>query len=616
MSLDTLASSTAVSRRQLLRFAGVLGGVAAIDASGLRHSTRRAEAAPPSSSWSNPATWEGKKVPGPLDTATISTAVVLDIDTKVAGVVVKPGASLTFAPTRSLKLESTGNVVVDGTLTMRPTGSSVHQLVFTGVNEEAYVGGGMDPVATDVGLWVVNDGRLDVAGPAKTAWTRLAGDGLQGETILQLDRVPSGWSVGDRVAVSPTLPNASPGTSAWTGFSEGTVTALSGSRVTISAPLAYNHKKVGGVWAAEVLNLTRAVRIEGTPTGRAHVFIRSTAAQAISHATLRYMGPRKGGAKVLGRWPLHLHHCGEGSRGVALDGLVVSDTGSHAFAVHESHGITLRNSIAYNVEEHAFWWDSGDSTNDAVWESCVAARVKTTDFSVSGFYLGKGTGNIIRDCVAIGAEGASGAGIMSPAKVDNGTWTIEDCLAHNNRHAGFKAYINTDHTDSKVVSRLVAYHNRAGIDHGAYLNSFLYEGCTLFGNVNGGVQLRAVSNSQGLRFVGTTFDGAGLAAHGVVNANHVSPGQYPTVFESCTFRGHTVSGLGLIVPDPAVADLIDLVACVFEGNELWLASDVLSGCTIRIQDVAHGSISVKRSDQPGVLVPAWNGRMTTIAPFA
>ena len=75
-------------------------------------------------------------------------------------------------------------VTVDGALRMRPASADVeHRLVFTGVDESIYVGGGMtadghlhEPIETDVGLWVLGDGVVDLVGAPKTAWTTLAGD--------------------------------------------------------------------------------------------------------------------------------------------------------------------------------------------------------------------------------------------------------------------------------------------------------------------------------------------------------------------------------------------------------------------------------------------------------
>jgi hypothetical protein len=175
---------------------------------------------------------------------------------------------------------------------MRPSTSAVHRLVFVDVDEAAFVGSGMNVVASDVGLWVMDDGQLDLVGEAKTPWARLAGDGVAGASVLRLDRVPTGWKIGDRIVVVPTTAPARGSNASWAGFSETTITSVSGSSVTVDTPLAYTHPKVGGAWTAEVLNLTRNVAVEGTPTGRSHVFIRSAQSQGFSHVALRHMGPR------------------------------------------------------------------------------------------------------------------------------------------------------------------------------------------------------------------------------------------------------------------------------------------------------------------------------------
>lgn len=615
--LDTRVVPT-ISRRHLFRrFAGLAGGLIVADAVGLR-SLVAPLSATTGARWSDPNTWGGR-VPGPDSIVTINKPVILDTATQVAGVIVEPGGELIFDPARSVTLSSTGNVIVRGMLRMRPAGTAVHRITFLNVNEAAFVGGGMDPVASDVGLWVVDTGSLDVAGAVKTPWARLSGGATKGATQLRLDRVPVGWSPGDRLVVTPTSAPTSPMT--WsvssTEFSETTVTAVSGSVVTVSTPLAFDHPQVNGTWNAEVLNLTRSVQIEGTATGRTHLFVRSSAPQAFTYAALRHVGPRKGGEKVLGRWPLHFHHCDGATRGAVLNGVVVTDAGSHAYAIHASHGMTLLNCVAYNVQEHAFWWDDGHATDDAIWDSCVAARVRTENFSTAGFYLGMGLRNIIRGCVAAGVEGEDGAGIVHPAQVANGEWTIEDCLAHNNRHAGFKAYINTDKTDNKVVRRLTSYRNEYGIDHGAYQNSWLYDTFTLYDNLGAGVRLRALPNSAIIRFVRGRIDQAGRNPYGVINHRHFAPSSYATRFEGCTFLGHTKAGVALTYADTRYGDLIDLVNCTWVGNELWFADTVNPACRVRIQDPSHGSISVRRKDQlGGTLVRTWNAKKSAIATFA
>lgn len=611
--------SSLLSRRRLLQLAGMAGGALVYETAGAGLTAPAAHAATLTAGllWSDPATWDGRP-PGPADVVTVANSVVLDTDVHVAGVVIEPGATLSFDPGKTITLESSGNVVVRGTLAMRPDASARHRLVLTDVDEAAFVGSGMSVIATDVGVWVMGQGRLDVMGVPKTAWARLAGDGMTGDVVVQLDRVVSGWEVGDRVAVAPTAPfTIRRDLVSWRAFSEGTITSVSGSRVTLDTPLAYDHPRVAGRWTAEVMNLTRNVEIGGTPTGRSHVFVHSSEPQTLSYAAIPHCGPRHpNGAKVEGRWPLHLHHCGEGTRGTVLEGVAVVDAGSHAYVPHESHGVTFRNCIAYRSKEHAFWWDEGEDTNDTVWESCVAAGLTSEIIRLAGFYLSKGVGNVMRDCVATGNEGSDGGGITSPGGISDGEWIIEDCLSHNNQHAGFKAYLNSNRYDTKVVSRLSAYHNRLGIDHGAYSNEWLYDTFTLYANEDGGISLKAVAKGSGIVFRNGTIDQAGRGQFGIVNDRHFASPLAVTTFESCSLLGHTVAALGLIVPNRSAPELIDLLSCSFQGNELWMASDVHPDSVVRFDDRAHGTVAVRPAGQPGVFVPAWNARMQPIDVFA
>jgi hypothetical protein len=92
-------------------------------------------------------------------------AVTVTGSVQVAGVTVEAGGRLAFDPNGSAELTSTRNVVVNGTLSMRPASSSVVQTIrVAGVDAARIVGGGMDPVDSDVGLWVMGAGQLDLAG--------------------------------------------------------------------------------------------------------------------------------------------------------------------------------------------------------------------------------------------------------------------------------------------------------------------------------------------------------------------------------------------------------------------------------------------------------------------
>jgi hypothetical protein len=106
------------------------------------------------------------------------------------------------------------------------------------------------------------------------------------------------------------------------------VAATTSSSVQLSAATKRAHPEVNGQWTAEVMDLTRNVRIEGTPGGPAHVFIRSTKPQSIKYAQIRYTGVLKGtntSSGTSGRYGLHFHMMGDGSRGSVVEGVVVRE---------------------------------------------------------------------------------------------------------------------------------------------------------------------------------------------------------------------------------------------------------------------------------------------------
>ncbi|HSE56940.1 MAG TPA: G8 domain-containing protein, partial [Candidatus Paceibacterota bacterium] len=159
-----------------------------------------------SGNWSNPATWGGR-VPGTADTVAILThhTVVYDMDTAtIAGVNLACDAILQFDPTKNTTLQSTKNIVIKGTLEMHPNTSAVQQTIqFIGINEDTFIGGGENPLDSDIGLWVMGTyGKADLLGTQKTPWLNASGALSAGATTITLSAVPVGWRVGDEVSIA------------------------------------------------------------------------------------------------------------------------------------------------------------------------------------------------------------------------------------------------------------------------------------------------------------------------------------------------------------------------------------------------------------------------------
>jgi hypothetical protein len=589
--------------------------------------------APPSiegALWSDPDTWGGA-VPGSADVAVVDRDVVLDVDTRVAGVEIADGASLVFDPGASRHLASSGNVVVAGRLVLRPGDArTLHRIEFVDVDEGRFEGGHSEaPLDTDVGLWVVGGGLLDAAGTAKTAWTHLVGDPRPGTSTISVDDA-TGWEVGDEVVITPT--EAATVEDHSLHHDRRTIARIDGTDVTLDEDLEHPHSPVevrdGVVHRAEVLNLTRNVRIDGTPEGRSHaIFLATSSAQSFSNVALAHMGPRQGDEEVLGRYAVHFHACDDGSRGTEVRGVVVHDSTGHAFASHLSNGVAFRECIAHDIVDDAFWWDlSLDGggrdlvpSHDIVYDRSVAHLVRSganSRFNLTGFMMGAGDGNEARGCVAVGVQGGaeSSAGFHWPSHSrDQNTWTFEDNLAHNNRHSGI--YFWQNGAPRTIVTRFTAYHCGQGIFAGSYQNLVSYRDCTIYACSDHGLVVSALPSRRGestgetITYEGMYIDQAGQTDHAVTITPHLSRGGRVTLIEGCTFRGGRLAQVG--IPEGGEhPQLYDIVDCTFDGNELWLADDVPPDTLLRVIEPDGDALLVRRADQPGQPRPEWNASVS------
>jgi hypothetical protein len=596
--------------------------------------------------WSDPASWPNG-VPGPTEVARVTKPITVDVDARVAGVVIEPSGQLIFQPKVSRRLESTGNVIVRGRLVMRPASNAVqHRLEFHGVQESRLAGGGMDVVPDDVGLWVMDAGVLDLAGSPRLNWTRVRGAVAAGDASLELAAAPSGWRPGDELVVTPTLSPATRDHAA--AFDSVQVRAISGLRVVLDRPLRFHHPKVdlaaGRSLTAEVLNLTRNVTITGTAEGRAHLFIRSRRRQSLRSVSIRHMGPRQakrsapGGDEttlVKGRYGLHFHMCGSGSRGSLVDGVVIRDAGSHAFVAHESNGITFRNCTAFNVVEDAYWWDGppgtvtrgsndpGTISNQISYDGCVAALVRAGSaadgFRLSGFRLGRGQDNVCRGCVAVGVQGevdSSGFG-WGENEEGPGIWKFHNNVAHNNARHGIFWWQVTSRRHT--VFDFVAYHNGgSGILNGAYGDNTYFERCLLIGNAETqffGWAASGPSDSPSDRvpqaLVDSVMDARGLSEFACILAGRsiVATGKAVGRVEGNVFRGARKACVAVTFDFHDFGPYLThwrLHGNRYAGNQYWFDRSSHPETSIETE---FGTLRPPNYPQ-GVLKAPWNSKVT------
>lgn len=443
------------------------------------------------------------------------------------GFTVPAGQEWGFDPGVTTTVTSAGNIVVEGKLTMTPTSADViHTLKFRNVDETKFVGGHTEaPQATDVGLWVIKNGILNAVGTPRAGWNRTGMDGS--------------WRSGDDIYVAPQTSS---------GYSDDFARYTGGTLPSVTGP-------DGKKYTTEVFNVTRNVRIVGggnnssdilSDNGRAHViFLLCNQPQTIKYVEFSHLGPRgphsrDGTDGVLGRYALHFHQCGEGTRGSLIEGVVARNNGNHSFVPHSSHGMTFRDTISFDNWENGYWWDDGHETNDTLYDHTAAFLLRDhpsfRGYSLNGYTLGSGTGNVVRDSVAAGvqANSVNAGGFHWPASSngDFNIWDFSDSnVAHNNRGPGVSAWQND--SEEHVLENFVSYFNGEGINHGAYLNTYAYRNVVLFGNSND-IELHALSNGSGQLWENI------IVGNNIEITKHQLNSNVPIVFRNLDLRGKII----------------------------------------------------------------------------
>ena len=352
----------------------------------------------------------------------------------------------------------------------------------------------------------------------------------------------------------------------------------------------------------------------------------TTRPQQISHIALRHMGPRHGDEEVLGRYALHFHADGNGSRGSVVNGVVVADSTGHAYAAHLSNGVTFRRCVAHDLVDDAYWWDlslSGEGrdlvpSHDIVYDRCVAHYVKSggnSKFNLAGFLMGAGRGNVARGCVATGVEGGSGHRPVSTGRPLTGRQHV-DVRERPRPQQPAQRHL--------LLAERRSPHDREPV-HGLPLRTGHLRRLVL--------QPRLVPPVHDLRLPRRRADHLGppvqpRAAHRrddhvpadvrrpgwtqrLRGAHHKAPrhGGRVTRISGSTFHGGRRAQVGL--PDGGNhPQLYDFVNCRMVGNNFWLARDLPLRTRLRVIQRHAGTTSSVASTSPACSAERGNTRVS------
>jgi len=214
-------------------------------------------------------------------------------------------------------------------------------------------------------------------------------------------------------------------------------------------------------------------------------------------------------------------------------------------------------------------------------------------------HLGNGTNMTISNSVAVGVKGESfseSSGFIWPEDA-GAVWLFEDNIAHNNLSNG--VFVWQNNSESHPVDGLVAYYNgKAGIEHGAYENSYQYADLTLLENGVAIISHALGDESDGGEADTQTWTNIVSNGAALFIDEHATAPEVPVRFLDCDF-GQVVVADG----DGAEPSEYDFVNCGLEPEDFDLSSAYATS-VFRVQN-EDGTAYQLEGD----------GTVTEIAPF-
>jgi hypothetical protein len=340
--------------------------------------------------WSDAATWEGGRIPGPGARVQVRSGhdVVYDIETTDSIRSIHVAGTLQFDPDRNTRLD-VGLIKIQAGDDAGESGFDCesHEVGPVPEPERAAleVGTADRPIARDhkalIRLTLVRGldsdncpaivccgGRMDFHGAEMSrSWVKLGASAAKAATEVLLAEPVAGWRAGDRVIITATHRQVVPDTGKVPSVrtspqtEERTIRAIDGTRVTLDAPLAYAHAGTGK-YRGEVANLSRNVIVESAdPAGaRGHTMYHRHSSGSISFTEFRHLGKTGN----LGKYSLHFHRVGDTMRGSSVVGASIWDSGNRWITIHGTNSLCIRDCVGYRSVGHGFFLEDGTEVDN------------------------------------------------------------------------------------------------------------------------------------------------------------------------------------------------------------------------------------------------------------
>src|SRR5712691_7953815 len=306
--------------------------------------------------WSDAATWPDKKVPGKDAVVTIGRDmdVVLDVSPPALNGLTVEG-KLSFADNKDLEL-TTEWIMVHGELEIgteaKPHTRKATITLTDDVKGEDFGGmGGND--RSDRGIMLMG-GTLNLHGPEKSTWTKLAKTAEAGSTSIEVLNAAD-WRAGEEIVLAST--DFDPRQA-----ERRTISAVSGNTITLDKKLDYMH--FGKITfdvdeRGEVGLLTRNIKLQASADAEqsfygGHVMAMVGSKMFVEGVEFNRMGQNM----TLARYPIHWHLIGD-AKGQYIKNAAIHDTYNRCVTVHGTNFLRVENNVTYNTVGHCFFLEDG-----------------------------------------------------------------------------------------------------------------------------------------------------------------------------------------------------------------------------------------------------------------
>ncbi|MEX2186510.1 MAG: G8 domain-containing protein [Pirellulales bacterium] len=389
-----------------------------------------------SGDWSDPKIWSAARVPQYGDVVLIAAGTVVDYaavsTASIKAIGVSPGATLRFSRDVDTRL-TVGTLIVfeGGGLQIGQRTKSISAAVKA---EVVFDGAWLDTIAdpNQYGVGLLGFGEVTINGaPKSRTWLRLSSEPKAGDTYLDFGDKFTGWNAGETIFLPDTRqipPHMVDEIAAGLEglfrprWEEATIDRVVGTRVYLTAPLAYDHLgarnergEVEFLPHAAVLDRNVVFR-SATPNGvRGHVLLGGRADVDVRYARFQQLGRTDAmrpldntkvdenanvthvGTNQIGRYSVHLHHL-VGPRNPANAGYqfqfvgnTLDDGRKWGLGVHGTSFGLIQDNISYKMQGSGFVTEAGSEIENLFYRN-FAARIQGTNLESSDDILAGDTG--------------------------------------------------------------------------------------------------------------------------------------------------------------------------------------------------------------------------------